>query len=76
MSGKQASSFSVDLDRVEEGIAVILAPGNFQWHLPEEYLPDGVSEGMTMKVTLKKDQGSTSARVERISDLRSRLENR
>jgi hypothetical protein len=70
------SSFTVDVDRVEEGIAVILTPGGFDWHLPAEYLPQGVTEGMTMQVTLVKDQEATSARIDRINDLRSRLENR
>ena len=72
----QPSTFTVDLDRLEEGIAVLLAPGNFQWHLPQEHLPQGVTEGMTMKVTLRRDTESTNARIERINDLRSRLENR
>lgn len=76
MSTEQVSSFQVDLDRIESGIAVILTPGGFSWHLPEEYLPQGVTEGMTMRVTLRKDQGATSARIDRINDLRSRLENR
>ncbi len=70
------SVFEVDLDRIESGIAVILAPGGFGWHLPEAYLPPGVTEGMTMKVVLSKDEDSTSARIERINDLRRRLENR
>jgi hypothetical protein len=76
MTENGESFFQVDLDRIESGIAVILCPGGFSWHLPEEYLPEGVSEGMTMKVTLRKDLQSTSSRLERINDLRSRLENR
>ena len=76
MARNRESSFSVDLDRIEEGIAVILAPGGFQWHLPESYLPQGVTEGMTMNVTLEADQGATHARLERIHKLRSDLENR
>ncbi|MCK5785941.1 MAG: DUF3006 domain-containing protein [Candidatus Sabulitectum sp.] len=76
MGRNRESSFSVDLDRIEEGIAVILAPGGFQWHLPESYLPQGVTEGMTMKVTLEADQGATHARIERIRELRSGLESR
>ncbi len=76
MGRNRESNFTVDLDRIEEGIAVILAPGGFQWHLPESYLPQGVTEGMTMAVTLEKDEESTSARLERIRNLRSSLENR
>ena len=76
MVRNRESSFSVDLDRIEEGIAVILAPGGFQWHLPESYLPQGVTEGMTMQVTLRGDEEATHARLERIRNLRSRLENR
>jgi len=76
MSIIPGSTFTVDLDRVEEGIAVILTPGGFVWHLPEQFLPPGTSEGMTMKVTLQQDQQSTNARIDRVHDLRSRLENR
>ncbi|MCP4647156.1 MAG: DUF3006 domain-containing protein [bacterium] len=76
MALNQESSFTVDLDRIEEGIAVILAPGGFQWHLPESYLPVGVSEGMTMQVTLQADEEATYARIDRIKQLRSSLENR
>ncbi len=76
MARNRESSFSVDLDRIEEGIAVILAPGGFQWHLPESYLPQGVTEGMTMNVILAIDEGSTHARLERIRELRSGLEKR
>ncbi len=76
MDQKQESSFTVDLDRIEEGIAVILAPSGFQWHLPESYLPAGVTEGMSMKVTLETDLGETSARIERIRKLRESMANR
>ncbi len=76
MARNRESSFSVDLDRIEEGIAVILAPGGFQWHLPESHLPQGVTEGMTMNVTLEINEGATQARLERIRNLRSSLENR
>ncbi len=74
MAPKQESSFTVDLDRIEEGIAVILAPNGFQWHLPESYLPAGVTEGMSMQVTLQGDEEATSARIERIRQLRSNME--
>ncbi|MCD6587816.1 MAG: DUF3006 domain-containing protein [Candidatus Fermentibacteraceae bacterium] len=76
MVRNRESSFNVDLDRIEEGIAVILAPGGFQWHLPESYLPAGVSEGMTMTVTLENNEQATSIRLERIRALRNNLENR
>ena len=68
------STFNVDLDRIEEGIAVILAPGGFQWHLPQSFLPAGISEGETIQVTLQAHPGATSARIDRINDLRNRLE--
>ena len=76
MDRKQESSFTVDLDRIEEGIAVILAPSGFQWHLPESFLPSGVTEGMSMKVTLENDLGETSARIERIRKLRESMGHR
>lgn len=76
MARNQESSFSVSLDRIEEGIAVILAPGNFQWHLPQSYLPRGAVEGMTIQITLAGDEKATADRLERIRALRSSLENR
>jgi len=76
MNRDPVSRFEADLDRIESGIAVILTPGGYVWHLPEEYLPDGITEGMTMKVTLMKDSEATSARIDRIGNLRERLENR
>jgi hypothetical protein len=76
MVRNRESSFTVDLDRIEEGIAVILAPGGFQWHLPESYLPAGAREGMTITVILENNEQATSARLERIRTLRSKLESR
>jgi hypothetical protein len=76
MDRNRESSFSVDLDRIEEGIAVILAPGGFQWHLPESFLPEGVTEGMTLTVFLEYDEEATRARIERIRALRESLGNR
>lgn len=73
VSRKRSSEFSVDLDRIEEGIAVLLAPEGYQWHLPEDLLPEGAREGMTLKVSLSTDPASTSARMERIRRLREGL---
>ncbi|PIE51601.1 hypothetical protein CSA37_11410 [Candidatus Fermentibacteria bacterium] len=70
------SSFTVDLDRIEEGIAVLLAPGGFQWHLPAENLPEGSREGQTFQVTLETDESETWARIKRIGELQERLEKR
>lgn len=73
MARKATSEFTVDLDRVEEGIAVLLAPGGFQWHLPAQLLPPGATEGVTLSVTLEPDQPSTDERMERIRRLREGL---
>ena len=70
------SSFTVDLDRIEEGIAVILAPGGFQWHLPSSFLPGNAGEGDCLQVTLELNSASTSSRMERIEDLRRKLESK
>ncbi len=70
------SSFNIDLDRIEEGIAVLLAPGGFQWHLPADKLPDGSREGQTFQVTLEVDDNATWARIKRIGELQERLEKR
>jgi hypothetical protein len=73
VSRKRSSEFSVDLDRIEEGIAVLLAPEGYQWHLPEAFLPEGAREGMTLKVSMSADPASASARMERIRRLREGL---
>ncbi len=76
MAGKNRGDFSVDLDRIEEGIAVLLAPGGHRWHLPESFLPEGAREGMTLKVSMSTDPAATAAGIERIRRLRERLEGR
>lgn len=67
------SEFTVDLDRIEEGIAVLLAPAGFQWHLPAQHLPPDAREGMTLSVTLVTDPGGTEMRMDRIRRLREGL---
>jgi len=73
MARTPRSEFTVDLDRIEEGIAVLLAPSGFQWHLPAQYLPPDAREGMTLSVTLVTDPEGTSARIDRIRSLREGL---
>ncbi len=73
MARTPRSEFTVDLDRIEEGIAVLLAPGGFQWHLPAQHLPPDAKEGMTLRVTLVTDPEGTSARIDRIRSLREGL---
>ena len=73
MDRTPSSEFPVDLDRIEEGIAVLLAPNGFQWHLPAALLPGGAKEGMTLVVTLVTDPEGTGTRLERIRRLREGL---
>jgi hypothetical protein len=73
MDRRRISEFTADLDRVEEGIAVLVAPSGFQWHLPSSNLPPGATEGMALKVTLEIDSESTAQRLERIRLLREGL---
>ena len=73
MARTARSEFSVELDRVEEGITVLLAPDGFQWHLPARHLPPDAVEGVTLSVVLETDQAAAAARMERIRRLREGL---
>lgn len=61
------------IDRIEEGIAVLVTDDGFRWHLSYSLLPEGSSEGEVLEVRFRKDAGETTRRTEAVRDLQSRL---
>lgn len=73
MEKSRISEFTVCLDRVEDRVAVLLAPSGHLWHLSADRLPAGAREGMMLAVTLRTDPDSTDEALERIRRLREGL---
>lgn len=67
------SSLHVTVDRIEEGIAVLLSRDAHRWLLPAGLLPDGVGEGDVLLVTLRHDPEETGRRRDRIRRLQREL---
>ena len=63
----------VSLDRIEEGIAVLLTRDGHMWLLPSKYLPAGSKEGDVFDVILRKNEEETEALAGRIRDLQRQL---
>lgn len=66
----------VSVDRIEDGIAVLLSREAHRWLLPADLLPDGCSEGDVLRVTLKPDRAETEKLRRSIADLQARLRER
>lgn len=66
----------VSLDRIEEGIAVLLTRESCRWLLPAEYLPEGTVEGEILRVSFERDPVATQQQAERIRELQERLRDR
>ena len=63
----------VSLDRIEEGIAVLLLREGHIWLMPDIYLPEGSREGDVFEVTLKKNPEETGKLAGSIHNLQQRL---
>lgn len=63
----------VTLDRIEEGLAVLVTDDGRRILLPEGALPEGTLEGSVMVMTITPDPEETQRRLERVRDLRRRL---
>ena len=63
----------VSLDRIEEGIAVLLSREGHIWLLPVEYLPEDCGEGDVLDVILRRNQEETGQLSGRIHDLQQQL---
>ena len=65
----------VTVDRIESGKAVLLVRESENeaiiWPLPA--LPEGVREGMVLKVRVEPDEEATAAAKERVGDLLKKL---
>jgi hypothetical protein len=66
-------SIRATIDRIEEGIAVLVTDDGFRWHLSSQLLPEGSSEGEVLEVRFMRDPGETTRRTEAVRDLQSRL---
>ena len=63
----------VSLDRIEEGIAVLVTPDGHMWLLPAGYLPEDSGEGDVLDVILRRNPGETEKLAGRVNDLQQRL---
>jgi hypothetical protein len=63
----------VSLDRIEEGIAVLMTRDSSRWLIPEGYLPEGTVEGDILRVFFERDQAATELQADRIRELQQRL---
>lgn len=61
------------LDRVEEGIAVLVSDDGQRLLVSSTLLPAGIREGHVMSLRLEPEPEETAARLEKTSDLRRRL---
>ena len=63
----------VSLDRIEEGIAVLISREGHMWLLPAEYLPEDCGEGDILDVIFRRNQEETRQLSGRIHDLQQQL---
>lgn len=68
----------VTIDRFEDDYAVLLVRGEEQIHIdfPAELLPEGCQEGDILNIEISRDEDSTEATRERVSDLIEKLKNK
>ena len=69
---------NVSIDRIEDGIVVLVTPDDPPGHiyLPAALLPPGCMEGDILTLTLEKDIAAARAARERVSGLIKKLKNR
>ena len=63
---------AVRIDRIEEGIAVLVYRGA-PFELPAELLPEGAREGDALELSLAKDEEATRAARAAVTEKRARL---
>ena len=63
----------VSLDRIEEGIAVLVTPEGHMWLLPATHLPKDSGEGDVLDVILRRNPGETEKLAGRVRDLQQQL---
>ena len=63
----------ISLDRIEEGIAVLVTKDGHMWLMPAEYLPEDSREGDVLDVILRKNPEETEKLAGSIHDLQRKL---
>jgi len=63
----------VSLDRIEEGIAVLVTKDGHMWLLPAADLPENAREGDVLDVVLRRNPAETEKLAGRINNLQQRL---
>lgn len=72
---KKEASFKVEIDRVEDDIAVLVLSDDdeVKFNLPVRYLPEGVRDGNHLQVSFKVDAKSRDEQKARVSSLLKEL---
>ena len=72
------STFCVSLDRVEEGLAVLLVreEESISFTLPVALLPGDAREGDILEMTVRRDVEATEAARQRVAERIARLKSR
>ncbi len=75
IEGKQTSDIIAFIDRIENGVAVIILSDRPAAHfnLPIQYLPPNVAEGDHLKLIFELDADSTEAACHRVAALQAEL---
>ncbi|MDN7013506.1 DUF3006 domain-containing protein [Methanoculleus sp. FWC-SCC3] len=78
MMAEDESAFRVSLDRVEEGLAVLLLreDESIRFTLPRSLLPPGAREGDILEVAIRRDVAETEAARRRVAERIERLRKR
>lgn len=75
---QEESTFQVSLDRVEEGLAVLLLreDESVRFTLPLALLPEGAREGDILEVAIRRDVAATEEARRRVADRIERMRGR
>ncbi|HYP28810.1 MAG TPA: DUF3006 domain-containing protein [Blastocatellia bacterium] len=72
---KKESTVKVEIDRVEDGIAVVVLSDDdeVKFSLPAKYLPEGARDGDHLRLIFKVDERGREETKARVSDLLKEL---
>lgn len=72
------TNFKVTLDRIEEGIAVLLVRDEekIKINVPLSLLPEGSKEGDILDIAISRDVQEAEAAKERVTNLLEKLKNK
>jgi hypothetical protein len=75
MKRKAATAIKVVIDRIEEGVAVIVLydDDSVRFNLPVKYLPGGARAGDHFEIGFKRDDSGRDSEREKIDDLLGEL---